>query len=88
MRIEDLAHLVSEVGRPERFLQERRPFLNTFLQNDILGMAGHEQHLQAGPYNRGAFREFPSAETRHHHIAEQQIDRTVVRNKGSSDQRL
>ena len=56
--IQGFADFLRESKECKRFMQERGSLLDTFPQQGILGVAGHEQDHQSGPQFPGAFGEF------------------------------
>jgi hypothetical protein len=72
------ADFLRESKECKGFMQERGSLLDTFPQQGILGVAGHEQDHQSGPQFPGAFGEFASAEVRHNHIGQQEIEEALV----------
>src|SRR5437899_8337459 len=79
LRIENFPHFVSQFDWREGLLKKGRPLFDSLLKNEILRLPRHEQHFHAGPNGRGALSEIPSSEFRHHNIAKQKIDWTLMR---------
>src|SRR6185503_7638378 len=65
---------MSEVGWGERLLQERGSGLHAFLQNYILRVARHEQHLDIRPHSQNPLGKVTAPKFRHHNVAQQQVD--------------
>ena len=60
------------------FCRERGSLPDTFLEDYILRVPGHEHDSHARPQLEGGFGQFASAEFRHYHVGHQQVDGALV----------
>src|SRR2546425_1873815 len=78
-RVEHLAHLTRQTIRREGLLEVGDPGLQDAVVDDgFVGIARRVQHPHVGSQPHQLVRQLSPAHPRHHHVGEEQVDRTVV----------
>src|SRR5712691_6855902 len=78
-RVEYLAHLACQRVRCERLLEVCRSRLEDAVpDNRVVRVPGRVQHLYVRPYSRELLRQRPPTQHRHHHVRQEQVDRTAM----------
>src|SRR5712691_7698663 len=78
-RIEHLAHFPGQALRREGLLDESGARVQHAVVNDgIVSVARHEDHLEPGPLGGEPVGELATAHSRHHHVSHEQVVDAVV----------
>ena len=72
---QDLPHLPRERAGRDRLLEKGDARVeDAVLEDGVVGVAGHEEHLHLRPQRREALGELPPAHAGHHDVGQQQVD--------------
>lgn len=77
--VQNVPHLLSQRPRRERLLEEGHARLHDAVPDHrIVGVPGHEHHLDPRPRCGQPLGQQPTAHLRHYHVGDEQVDRLVI----------